>query len=202
MNSEIRLNVAGLVYNQSVVGTYGLVLAEIEGNRRFSVMIGEPEAQSIAMKMNHKISPRPLTHDLIITLITSFGARMEKVVIYDMVNDVFYSELYLKKGDNTMVVDARTSDAIAIAVRAECPIFIREEILGIVGMEVDTTTKETEDEEDETDEKDVNAEDLSIEELVALPMIDLEELLEMALKEEKYELAVNIRDAILRKKPA
>lgn len=202
MNSEIRLNVAGLVYNQSVVGTYGLVLAEIEGTRRFSVMIGEPEAQSIAMKMNHKISPRPLTHDLIITLITSFGARMEKVVIYDMVNDVFYSELYLKKGDNTMVVDARTSDAIAIAVRAECPIFIREEILGIVGMEVDTTTKETEDDEDETDEKDVNAEDLSIDELVALPMTDLEELLEMALKEEKYELAVNIRDAILRKKPA
>jgi uncharacterized protein len=201
MNSEIRLNVAGLVYNQSVVGTYGLVLAELEGSRRFSVMIGEPEAQSIAMKMNHKISPRPLTHDLIITLITSFGARMEKVVIYDMVNDVFYSELYLKKGDNTMVVDARTSDAIAIAVRAECPIFIREEILSIVGMEVDTTTKES-DEEEEADEKDINAEELSIEELVALAMDDLEELLEMALKEEKYELAVNIRDAILRKKPA
>jgi len=201
MNSDIRLNVAGLVYNQSVVGTYGLVLAEIEGSRRFSVMIGEPEAQSIAMKMNHKISPRPLTHDLIITLITSFGARMEKVVIYDMVNDVFYSELYLKKGDNTMVVDARTSDAIAIAVRAECPIFIREEILRIVGMEVDISTKEF-DEEDEPDEKEVNAEDLSMDELVALHIDDLEELLEMALKEEKYELAVNIRDAILRKKTA
>ncbi len=199
MNSEIRLNVAGLVYNQSVVGTYGLVLAELEGKRRFSVMIGEPEAQSIAMKMNHKVSPRPLTHDLIITLITSFGARVEKVVIYDMVNDVFYSELYLKKGDNTMVVDARTSDAIAIAVRAECPIFIREEILRIVGMEVETTSKESND-TDDTDEKEINAEDLSIEELVALPIIDLEELLEMALKEERYELAVNLRDAILRKK--
>jgi hypothetical protein len=201
MNSEIRLNVAGLVYNQSVVGTYGLVLAELEGSRRFSVMIGEPEAQSIAMKMNHKISPRPLTHDLIITLITSFGARMEKVVIYDMVNDVFYSELYLKKGDNTMVVDARTSDAIAIAVRAECPIFIREEILSIVGMEVDTSTKDSDD-EDETEEKDINPEALTIEELVSLPMDELEDILETALKEEKYELAVNIRDAILRKKTA
>jgi hypothetical protein len=164
-------------------------------------MIGEPEAQSIAMKMNHKISPRPLTHDLIITLITIFGARMEKVVIYDMVNDVFYSELYLKKGDNTMVVDARTSDAIAIAVRAECPIFIREEILSIVGMEVDTSTKDSDD-EDETEEKDINPEALTIEELVSLPMDELEDILETALKEEKYELAVNIRDAILRKKTA
>ncbi|MDD3196096.1 MAG: bifunctional nuclease family protein, partial [Paludibacter sp.] len=131
------MTVAGLVYNQSIAGTYGLVLAEEDGKRRFSVMIGEPEAQSIALKMNNRKAPRPLTHDLILTLLSVFGARIEKVLIYEMINDVFYSELHLRKGEIAMVVDARTSDAIALAVRSECPVYIKEEILNTVGMEVE-----------------------------------------------------------------
>ena len=95
MESEIKLTITGLVYNQTVVGTYGLVLSEENGKRRFSVMIGEPEAQSIALKMNNKKSPRPLTHDLINSILNSFDAILEKVVIYDMVNDVFFSELHI-----------------------------------------------------------------------------------------------------------
>ncbi len=198
MNAEIRLTVAGLVYNQSVVGTYGLVLSEYEGTRRFSVMIGEPEAQSIAMKMNNKKSPRPLTHDLIITLLTVFGAKLDKVLIYDMVNDVFYAELHLKKGDSSMVVDARTSDAIAIAVRSECPIYIREEVMTVVGMEIEPTDDATEEEPSAPKSKD--PESLSIEELTSLSEENLETLLNQALNDEKYELAVNIRDALKRKK--
>lgn len=203
MTSEIKINVAGLVYNQGVVGTYGLVLAENNGKRRFSVMIGEPEAQSIALKMNNKKSPRPLTHDLILTMLTVFGAKLEKVLIYDMVNDVFYSELHLKKGETSMVVDARTSDAIALAVRSDCEIFIKEEIMNIVGMEVEAmepvnTQQEETDEIDEIDE--IDAEQLTPEELDVLSLEDLEELLNMAINEEKYELAVNLRDAIRRKK--
>jgi bifunctional DNase/RNase len=197
MNSEIKINVAGLVYNQSVVGTYGLVLAEENGKRRFSVMIGEPEAQSIALKMNNKKSPRPLTHDLILTILNVFGAKLDKVLIYDMVNDVFYSELHLIKGEMSMVVDARTSDAIALAVRSDCEIYIREEIINIVGMEVETTDPVNA-EKEETE--DVDAEQLTSEELDMLSLEDLEELLNMAIKEEKYELAVNLRDAIKRKK--
>jgi uncharacterized protein len=197
MNREIKLNVAGLVYNQSVVGTYGLVLSEVEGTRRFSVMIGEPEAQSIAMKMNNKKSPRPLTHDLILTLMSVFGAKIEKVLIYEMVNDVFYAELHLIKGENLMVVDARTSDAIAIAVRAECPIFIKADVMNIVGMEIETVSDDSPPLEQE---EDINAEDMSMEQLLQLSPEDLEELLNMALNEEKYELAVNLRDAIRRKK--
>lgn len=197
MKSEIKLKVAGLVYNQSVVGTYGLVLSEESGSRRFSVMIGEPEAQSIALKMNHKKSPRPLTHDLILTILSVFGAKIEKVLIYDMINDVFYSELHLRKGEMSMVVDARTSDAIALAVRSDCEIFIKEEIMNIVGMDIEV--ENTDDSQKDTTGN-VDAEQLTQEELELLSLEDLEELLNLAVTEEKYELAVNLRDAIKKKK--
>ena len=204
MSTEIKLTVAGLVYNQSIAGTYGLVLAEEDGKRRFSVMIGEPEAQSIALKMNNRKAPRPLTHDLILTLLSVFGARIEKVLIYEMINDVFYSELHLRKGEIAMVVDARTSDAIALAVRSECSVYIKEEILNTVGMEVEPVDQETAtpDREDSSSDTEINldAEDMSAEDLDLLSVEDLEELLEMSIAEEKYELAVNIRDALLRKK--
>lgn len=198
MSSEIKLTVSGLVYNQNIVGTYGLILSEFSGNRRFSIMIGEPEAQSIAMKMNKKKAPRPLTHDLIVTLLGVFGAKIEKVIISDMIDDIFYSELHLKKGDVAMVIDARTSDAIALAIRAECDIYIKEEILKIVGVEIDPSMiGESNLEKEKTVLK---PEDLTNEELDIIPIEDLEELLEMVIEDEKYELAVRIRDAIKRKK--
>lgn len=204
MNKEIRLTVTGLVYNQTIIGTYGLVLSEVEGNRRFSVMIGEPEAQSIALKMNNKKSPRPLTHDLLITMLSVLGAKVQKILIYDMVNDVFYSEIHLLKGEMNMVIDARTSDAIALAVRSDAAIFIKDQILDIVGTEIDINENSQPlegngDEDEEFEERSVNAEELSDEELDLLTQEDLEELLNMAIAEEKYELAVNLRDAIKRK---
>jgi uncharacterized protein len=194
MDSEIKLTITGLVYNQTVVGTYGLVLSEESGNRRFSVMIGEPEAQSIALKMNNKKSPRPLTHDLINSILNSFDAELQKVVIYDMVNDVFFSELHILKDNIPYVIDARTSDAVALAVRSESPIFIKSEILDIVGTEVEPIEQE--------EPKAVlpeNDEDLSEDDLDLLSMETLEEMLDLALSNEKYELAVTIRDAIKRK---
>lgn len=195
MDSEIKLTITGLVYNQTVVGTYGLVLSEVTGNRRFSVMIGEPEAQSIAMKMNNKKSPRPLTHDLIKNLLNSFNAELVKVLIYDMVNDVFYSELHIKNDETVLIIDARTSDAVALAVRSDCPIFIKSDILDIVGTEVDLTSQE---------EKKVNipenVENLTNEDMDLLSVEALEEMLDQAVSKEKYELAVTLRDAINRKK--
>jgi uncharacterized protein len=195
MESEIELTITGLVYNQTVVGTYGLVLSEVNGNRRFSVMIGEPEAQSIALKINNKKSPRPLTHDLIKSILNTFKAELVKVVIYDMVNDVFFSELHIKKGNEVLIIDARTSDAVALAVRSDCSIYIKSEILEIVGTEVEQT-----DVEEKDNNVPVNGEDLTSDDLDLLSLDALEELLEMAVHEEKYELAVNIRDAIKRKK--
>lgn len=195
MDNEIRLSITGLVYNQTIVGTYGLVLSEVGGNRRFSVMIGEPEAQSIAMKLNNKKSPRPLTHDLINNILKVLDTKLEKILIYNMLSDVFYSELHIRKGEDTIIVDARTSDAVALAVRSDAPIYISSEILDIVGTEVEAASPE----KTEEIEVEVNAEDLTPDELDLLSMNDLEELLKMALQEEKYELAVNIRDAIKRK---
>ena len=155
MESEIELTITGLVYNQTVVGTYGLVLSEVNGNRRFSVMIGEPEAQSIALKINNKKSPRPLTHDLIKSILNTFKAELVKVVIYDMVNDVFFSELHIKKGDEVLIIDARTSDAVALAVRSDCSIYIKSEILDIVGTEIEPA------EVDDKETLPVNGEDLT-----------------------------------------
>lgn len=195
MNSEIELSIIGLVYNQSVVGTYGLVLSEKYGNRRFSIMIGEPEAQSIALKLNNKKPPRPLTHDLIHNLIITFGATISKIIIYDMVNDVFFSYIILLKDGVEMSLDARTSDAVALAIRFNNVIFIKSDILEIVGTEFDSDSES----KLEKEEINVDAEDLSPEELDVLSEYDLEELLEMAIKEEKYELAVSIRDALKRK---
>ena len=194
MDLEIKLTITGLVYNQTVVGTYGLVLSEEFGNRRFSVMIGEPEAQSIALKMNNKKSPRPLTHDLIKTLLNVFDAELQKVLIYDMVNDVFFSELHILKDDNILIVDARTSDAVALAVRSDCPIYIKSDILDIVGTVIEMEPVE------KTENVVVNAENLTSEDLDLLTIEQLNDLLEMAISEEKYELAVNLRDAIKRKK--
>jgi uncharacterized protein len=195
MDNEIRLSITGLVYNQTIVGTYGLVLSEIDGNRRFSVMIGEPEAQSIAMKLNNKKSPRPLTHDLINNILNILGTKLEKILIYNMVSDVFYSELHIRKEEEVIIVDARTSDAVALAVRSDAPIYISSEILTIVGTEVEPSPPV----KNEEMEVEINAEDLTPDELDLLNTTDLEELLSMALHEEKYELAVNIRDAIKRK---
>ncbi len=194
MDSEVKITITGLVYNQTVVGTYGLVMSEEFGNRRFSVMIGEPEAQSIALKINNKKSPRPLTHDLIKSLLQLFDAELVKVLIYDMVNDVFFSELHILKDENILIVDARTSDAVALAVRSDCPIYIKSEILDIVGTVVEK------DPSDKAPASNPEPAELTVEDLEALSLDELNDMLEMAVAEEKYELAVNIRDAIKRKK--
>lgn len=193
MNSEIKLTITGLVYNQTVIGTYGLVLSEELGNRRFSVMIGEPEAQSIALKMNNKKSPRPLTHDLIKSILISFDAELVKVLIYDMINDVFYSELHIMRDEKLLIVDARTSDAVALAVRTDCPIFIKSDILDIVGTEVEASAEDIKTTVTE------NAEDLSDDDFDLLTEDSLNEMLEVAITNEKYELAVRLRDALKRK---
>ena len=176
------------------------MLSEVSGNRRFSVMIGEPEAQSIALKMNNKKSPRPLTHDLIKSILNSFDAKLVKVLIYDMINDVFYSELHIKSDDKLLIVDARTSDAVALAVRTDCPIFIKSEILDIVGTEVDLTQEPQKSTVAEKSSLPENTEDLSDDDFDLMSSESLEEMLEMAVNSEKYELAVRLRDALKRKR--
>ena len=136
-----------------------------------------------------------MTHDLIKSLLNAFEATLEKVLIYDMVNDVFYSELHILKDGKVMIIDARTSDAVALAVRADCPVFIKSEILDIVGTEIDTVAVQELSKSNLSREPD----DLSDTDMDLLSLESLEEMLEEAISKEKYELAVAIRDAIKRK---
>ena len=192
MTHEIRLHISGMVYNQALGGTYSLVLTEDSGQkRRFSVLIGESEAQSIALKLNNAKSPRPLSHDLMNSIINMLEAKLLKVVIYDMVNDIFYSELYLLHAGKSIVVDARTSDAVALAVRSNAPIYINSDILDIVG-----TVIEPEADMDDKSEMpaSVNLDNLTNDILTRLPKAKLQELLDQAIKEERYEMAAMIRD--------
>ena len=192
MTNEIRLHISGMVYNQALGGTYSLVLTEDSGQkRRFSVLIGESEAQSIALKLNNAKSPRPLSHDLMNSIINMLEAKLLKVVIYDMVNDIFYSELYLLHAGKSIVVDARTSDAVALAVRSNAPIYINSDILDIVGTVIEPET----DMDDKSEmPASVSLDNLTNDILTRLPEAKLQEFLDQAIKEERYEMAAMIRD--------
>ena len=198
MALEIRLHIAGMIYNQSLGGTYSLVLSEDEGlKRRFSVLIGESEAQSIALKLNNAKSPRPLSHDLMNSIIRELNAKLVKVVIYELVNDIFYSELYLMHDNKPIIIDARTSDAVALAVRSNAPIYIHSDILDIVGT---AFNEEKEDEVKSPEEQLIRPENLNRTNLHNFGLAKLKELLEVAIEEEKYEVAAMIRDEIDKRK--
>lgn len=200
MSEEIRIHISGMVYNQSVGGTYSLVLSEDEGlQRRFSVLIGESEAQSIALKLNNTIPPRPLSHDLMASIIRMLNAKVIKVVIYSMKNDIFYSNIYMMQGSSVVVIDARTSDAVALAVRSDVPIYINSEILDLVGTVLDTEN-EAKRVVPPKQKKTTSLDDFSADLLDIMTDTELEELLELAVADEKYEIAAEIRDEIEKRK--
>ncbi|HRG03661.1 MAG: bifunctional nuclease family protein [Paludibacteraceae bacterium] len=198
MASEIRIHIAGMIYNQSLGGTYSLVLSEDGGQkRRFSVLIGESEAQSIALKLNNAKSPRPLSHDLMNSIIRELHAKVVKVVIYDLNNDIFYSEIYLIHDNKPVIIDARTSDAVALAVRCDAPIYIHSDILDIVGTAIDEEKTET---EQPIEEDLLRPENLNVTTLKKIGTEKLKDLLEVAIEEERYEIAAMIRDEIEKRK--
>jgi bifunctional DNase/RNase len=194
MNDEIQLAVAGLVYNPNIAGTYGLVLSEVYGNRRFSIMIGESEAQSIALKINKKQSPRPLTHDLIHNLLTVFESHLRKIVIYEAINDVFFAELHIVNKDGEIIIDARTSDAVALAIRSGAPVYIYSKVFDRVGIPFEQQPDSV-----LPANKQPNTETLSAEELGYFSIPELKKMLQKALKDEKYEFAATLRDTLNRK---
>lgn len=198
MALEIRLHIAGMIYNQSMGGTYSLVLNEDDGlKRRFSVLIGESEAQSIALKLNNAKSPRPLSHDLMNTIIRELNAKLVKVVIYELNNDIFYSEIYLVQQDKPIIIDARTSDAVALAVRSDAPIYINSDILDIVGT---AFNEEKVDSDQTTEVQTLKPEKLTRSDLQKLETDKLKELLEVVIMNESYEIAAMIRDEIEKRK--
>lgn len=192
MEDKIRLSVLGFSFNQSQSGTYGLVLAEEDGLRRLMVVIGTPEAQSIAFKLQGSMPSRPLTHDLFQTLIFQFGIQLLEVVIYKYENGVYFSRMIFRQGTEVIELESRTSDAIAIALRTKSPVFTTESIMQEQAVVFDENAT---DDSKSDDEKDNLALDYSL-----LNQDELESLLKDAIDGEDYELASLLRDELQRKK--
>lgn len=188
MEKKIELQVLNISDSQAQVGAYALVLGEIDGERQLPIIIGPAEAQSTAMCLKGAKAPRPLTHDLFFTCLSVLGAKMLRMLIYKAKEGVFYSYIYLKKDDEIIRVDSRTSDAIALAVRFSCPIFIYESILESERIRIDEPEHEDIRPDEEEEDSDISQTD------------SLEESLQQAIKEENYELAARLRDEINKRK--
>ena len=155
MDQRISLYVLGLSYSQLQSGAYALVLAEENGPRRIPVVIGASEAQSIAIALEGIRTPRPLTHELFVSFAHAFGVKLKEVFIYRFEDGVFSSEITFSDGDRTVVIDSRTSDAIAIAMRTQTPIYTTEEIMQTAGFVIADEEIRAEDDTDaDTEETD------------------------------------------------
>ncbi|MDR0823560.1 MAG: bifunctional nuclease family protein [Prevotella sp.] len=192
MEDKIRLSVLGFSFNQTQSGTYGLVLAEEDGVRRLMIVVGTPEAQSIAFKLQGSAPPRPLTHDLFQTLLSELSISLREVNIYKCENGVFFSRMTFRQGTKIIEIESRTSDAIAIALRTKSPIFTYESIMRSEAVILDENSEPGNIQEDE---KDNLALDYSL-----LNKDELETLLKDAIDGEDYELASLLRDELMKKK--
>ncbi|TCN73190.1 bifunctional nuclease family protein [Acetobacteroides hydrogenigenes] len=197
---KVRLNVLGISYSQTQSGAYALVLSEEGGQRRIPIIIGGFEAQSIAIHLEGLTPPRPLTHDLFLSFSKSFNIELLEVNIYRLEDGVFYSQLVCFNGEREVVIDSRTSDAIALALRFKCPIFTTSDIVDRAGVYI-----EEEDVESEESSEDGGAffeEHSSYDEteFEALNLESLNSMLKEAIELEDYERASHIRDEIQRRK--
>ncbi len=134
---KIKLNVLGISYSQTQSGAYALVLSEEEGNRRIPIIVGGFEAQAIAIELEGLAPPRPLTHDLFKNFAESYGITIIEVNIHKLEDGVFFANIHCDNGGQRMILDARTSDAIALALRFSCPIYSTDEIVEKAGIVLD-----------------------------------------------------------------
>ena len=190
--NKIQLEIKELLYSQSSSGAYVLILGDKHSMRRLPIVIGDHEAQSIALGLEGNKPSRPLTHDLFKKFAGQFGIEIIEVVITRFLEGVFYAMLICKQGDELSMIDARPSDAIALAVRYNCPISVYENVMNEAGIEMeevkdmDPNTAATPEEVPE--ETPDTLENLSVEQL--------QKLLQIAIDEENYEKAAEIRDLI------
>ena len=200
--NKIKLNVLGISYSQTQSGAYALVLTEENGDRRIPIIVGGFEAQSIAIQLEGLHPPRPLTHDLFLNFALSFNIKLLEVNIYKLEEGVFYSKLTCDDGKKRITVDARTSDAIALALRFKCPIYTTEEIMarsGIV-LDVEKESKKSKSAGSKTSSSKYQYDESISSELRSAKMEDLHKMLEEAINNENYERASEIRDELKRRK--
>ncbi|MGI4730072.1 MAG: bifunctional nuclease domain-containing protein [Janthinobacterium lividum] len=196
---KIKLDIVGLSYSQTQSGAYALVLGEISGRRRLPIVIGSFEAQAIAIEIEKMTPSRPLTHDLFKTFAQAFHISIQEVIIYNLIDGIFYAKLICSDGKKTMEIDARTSDGIAMAVRFNCPIFTYEFILSSAGIVIEGN--------DFVYLENINADPQEEKTMTAVAkgytsfsMEELETKLKEALADESYEKAAKIRDELTRRK--
>lgn len=188
---KIRLEIVGLSYSQTQSGAYALVLSEVMGDRRLPIIIGGFEAQAIAIELEKMVPTRPLTHDLFKNFAVAFDINVKEVIIYNLIEGIFYAKLICEQNGKVVEIDARTSDAIAIGIRFNCSIYTFESILSSAGILLDENSIEENDliaENTDEDEKKNTLDSLSSEEL--------DNALNQAIDNEDYELASKIRDEI------
>jgi bifunctional DNase/RNase len=195
---KIKLDIVGLSYSQTQSGAYALVLGEISGRRRLPIIIGSFEAQAIAIEIEKMTPSRPLTHDLFKSLGQAFNITVQEIIIYNLVDGIFYSKLICFDGKKTVEIDARTSDAIAVSVRFECPIYTYEFILSTAGIVIEGNDFVYLENINETPEEKTHSTAAGT--YTSLSEDELKTRLQQALTEEAYEKAAKIRDELNKRK--
>ncbi|MGQ0827208.1 MAG: bifunctional nuclease domain-containing protein [Bacteroidota bacterium] len=193
---KVKLEIVGLSYSQTQTGAYALVLGEAKGKRRLPIIIGGFEAQAIAIELEKMTPSRPLTHDLFKSFAEGFNININEVIIYNLVEGIFFAKLITHDGNKEVEIDARTSDAIALAVRFNCPINTYEFILSQAGIILDDDALAAANDN-------IDADDLvEVEETdyIKKSTEELKQMLEAALNDEDYEKASRIRDELNNRK--
>ncbi|MCK0156004.1 bifunctional nuclease family protein [Cellulophaga sp. F20128] len=208
--SLVRLKIKGISYSQTQNGAYALILNEVDGDRKLPIVIGAFEAQSIAIALEKEIKPpRPLTHDLFKNFSDRYDIVIKQVIIHKLVDGVFYSSIICERDKVEEIIDARTSDAIALALRFDAPIFTYKTILDKAGIFLKFSNKE--EKEEETDDSIMVDEILQESETVEiesnpsdayreLTVEELHQELNKAVASEDYEKAAKLRDEISKRK--
>lgn len=199
--SLIRLVIRGISYSHSQNGAYALILGEVNGTLKIPIVIGAFEAQSIAIALEHDLkSPRPLTHDLFKSMADQYSIRVKQIFIHKLEDGIFYSNIITEQNGQEVILDARTSDAVAIAVRFNAPIFVFKDILDKAGVNlsvVEDAKQATEQSLEEVIENFLSADDGDLtNEFAKYSKENLTQMLESAVLDEDYERAARIRDEL------
>lgn len=189
---KIELEIVALSHSITQSNSYAVVLGEVGGSRRLPIVIGGFEAQAIAVALENMHPSRPLTHDLMKNFMTSFDIALQEVFICDLQEGIFFSKLVCFTANDTIEIDSRTSDALALAVRFGCPIYVHENILNQAGVTNETTEKNTA-------PSSVVAPTPNSNDLSTLSIAELNELLNEVLEQEDYIRAIDIRDEIAKR---
>jgi uncharacterized protein len=191
-NKLVELELIALSHSVTQSQNYAVVLGELDGNRRLPIVIGGYEAQAIAVVLERMTPNRPLTHDLFKNTLSSFGIEIKEIIVNNLLDGIFYSQLICEKEGEVIQIDSRTSDALALAVRFNCPIYTYEFIMEAAGVVLEEAEGEI--------KKQVAEKDKSEKSFSSYSKEDLEKLLRKVLEEENYEKAARIRDEINKRK--